>query len=164
MRRFALVTLLVVGCGSGKSAPRSAAWDRPIDFVLPTLDGKQLGSRDLRGNVVLLDFWATWCEPCKDSLPFYQSLAASHGAKGLRVVAVNLDEEASDAKEFVTEHALTFDVLLDPEGSLASRLDLPAMPTLLLLDRVGNVVWHHAGFKARDKKAIKERIDAALAR
>jgi cytochrome c biogenesis protein CcmG/thiol:disulfide interchange protein DsbE len=156
-----LVAFLAVGC-AGASTSRIPSSNQPVDFVLPTLGGDQLGARDLRGHVVLLDFWATWCVPCKESLPFYQYLAEARRGSGLRVVAVSVDSDRSEVSRFVTKHQLTFDVLLDAEGSLAARFDLPTMPTLFLLDREGKVVWQHAGFKARDKTTIEERIDAAL--
>lgn len=164
MVRLALVAMIfVTGCvGTQATQPGNTPREQAIDFVLPKLGGGQLGSQDLLGQVVLLDFWATWCVPCRESLPFYQSLAEAHGGKGLRVVAVSVDADASEVRQFVAEHRVTFDVLLDAEGSLASRLDLPTMPTLLLLGRDGNVLWKHAGFEESHKTTIKEHIDAAL--
>ena len=155
--------ILATGCaGAQKTQRDTSALGQVVEFTLPKLGGGQLGSRDLHGQVVLLDVWATWCVPCLASLPFYQSVADTYGGRGLRVVGVNVDSDASEVTRFVAEHGITFDVLLDPEGSLAARLDLPAMPTLLLLDRDGHVVWKHASFEARDKTTIKEHIHAAL--
>ena len=163
LRRALVMMVVATGC-AGAVEPRrgDALSERSVDFSLPKLAGGRLASRDLLGQVVLLDVWATWCVPCRDSLPFYQSLADAYGVTGLRVVAVSVDSNTAEVKQFVAEHLLTFDVLLDPEGSLASRLDLPTIPTLLLLGRDGNVFWKHAGFETRDKPTIKERVHAAL--
>jgi cytochrome c biogenesis protein CcmG, thiol:disulfide interchange protein DsbE len=163
MLRVALVMMIVAtGCIGAMQARRAEAESQSVEFSLPKLEGGRLASGDLRGQVVMLDFWATWCVPCRDSLPFYQSLADAHDGAGLRVVAVTVDSDPAQVKQFVAEHRLTFDVLLDPEGSLASRLDLSTMPTLLVLGRDGSVFWQHAGFDTRDKTTIKEHVDAAL--
>lgn len=163
VRRTVIMMLLGAACaGRQPRASPSPASEQPIDFALPALGGGEIGAGDLRGRVVLLDFWATWCVPCQESLPFYQGLTDRYGVRGLRVVAVSVDSDAAEVKRFVNDRGLTFDVLLDPEGSLASRLDLPTMPTLFLLGREGTVLWKHAGFDRRDKAMIEEHIHAAL--
>jgi cytochrome c biogenesis protein CcmG, thiol:disulfide interchange protein DsbE len=163
VRRAFIMMILTTGCaGASAKMGRYPPIEPGPDFRLPKLNGGQLGSRDLQGRVVLLDFWATWCVPCRESLPFYQTLANAHRERGLRVVAVSVDSDASEVRHFVAEHRLTYDILVDAGGSLASRLELPAMPTLLLIDRDGNVFWKHAGFEPRDKVPIEEQVRAAL--
>lgn len=118
-----------------------------LDFTLtrhPTGGAYRLS--DDRGSVVLLDVWATWCDPCRESLPFYEDVAKQFGARGLKVYAISVDADAAVISPFVQELKLTLPVLHDPEASVAgSLLKVRQMPTSLLVDRRGVVRRVHEG-------------------
>ncbi len=115
-----------------------------------------------RGEVVLLDFWASWCTPCRASFPWMSEMQRKYGERGLTVIAVNLDEDRAAAASFLEQVPHSFGVVYDPEGELAERFQVPAMPSSILFDRKGNAALMHAGFRARDRKKLERRIQALL--
>jgi thiol-disulfide isomerase/thioredoxin len=131
---------------------------RPV--VLPTLSGKELRLADLRGRVVLLDFWATWCEPCKLSLPFYARLQRE--LRGLEVVAASTDEADEDVRKFLAQAPLPFTIARDPDGRVAEELGVQLMPTTFLLDRAGKVRFRHVGFSPDSEGALRREVELLL--
>src|SRR5689334_21583715 len=129
MKRSIIVALALVagvaftgvafaGVGKGQRAP---------EFSLPALSGSTVALSSLRGKVVLIDFWAQWCEPCKKELPQLDRLAKQYAGKGVVVVAVNIDKQKENAERMVKQLGVSLPVLLDPAGSVASTYDLPKM-------------------------------------
>lgn len=146
------ITLATVTGGLGEKAP-------PIDTT--TLDGKAFKLADQAGKVVLVDFWATWCEPCRGSLPEYAKLSKRYGDK-LVVLGVALDVERDPVVAFRKKHALTFPIVLDAKGVIAERYDPPAMPTAYLIGPKGRL---HAVFEGVPKghhKRVVTAIDRLL--
>jgi cytochrome c biogenesis protein CcmG/thiol:disulfide interchange protein DsbE len=118
---------------------------------------------DLHGKVVLVDFFASWCGPCKESFPAMQELQEKYGDKGLVIVAVNLDKKKEDMEGFLKEHPATFTIVRDAANKLVSELKIPTMPSSFLLDRNGKVHAFHRGFKgAETKKEYTEEIESLL--
>lgn len=115
-----------------------------------------------RGRVVLLDFWASWCAPCRKSFPWMNALQKKYGDRGLMVIAVNLDVERELAARFLQTIPAQFRIEYDPEGDLAARLNVAAMPTSFLLDRSGKIVKQHAGFREAQLAAREQEIEALL--
>ncbi len=100
-----------------------------------------------RGHVVLLDVWASWCEPCRDSLPLYDDMQKEYGARGLRVYALNIDADPVHIKKFLQTTKISVPVLLDPNAAIAEKvLKVNVMPTTFLIDRKGVVRATHEGF------------------
>lgn len=99
-----------------------------------------------RGRVVVVDFWASWCEPCRASFPWLNSLQQRYETRGLVVVTVNLDENQADAKRFLQENPSVLPVIDDPAGEIAKKYQLLAMPTSLIFDRQGVLRFRHNGF------------------
>lgn len=161
VRSLALVLSLLVGVswasaevGKGQKAP---------DFSLATLKGARVSLAGLRGKVVLLDFWAQWCEPCKKELPELDKLQKELGARGFVVVAVNIDKQKDNAQKLVASLGLSLDPALDPSGQVAGTYDLPKMPTSFLIDKKGTVRFVHAGFDGGgDVAKIRKEIDELL--
>ncbi len=151
-RRLALLLLL----GGGLGTPALAAELRPVpedqSAVLPA-DAK----------LVLLDFWASWCAPCRQSFPFMQSLQQRYGAQGLRVVAVSLDARAEDAQRFLDQRQPDFALWHDPQARLVVDYPVQVMPTSFLLDAQGRVLHRHSGFRAADAAPLEARIRYYLA-
>ena len=123
-------------------------------------DGFELS--DYRGKVVYLDFWASWCVPCRRSFPWMNDMHDKYGEKDLVVVAVNLDNDPHSAQEFLTEFPPRFKIHYDSNKSLAREFDVVAMPSSYLLDREGNIVNKHFGFKVKQQDEYEAAIVAAL--
>jgi len=132
-------------------------------FRLPALDShEQVGLADYRGRVVLVDFWASWCGPCRQSLPLYDQLRAGFPATDFAILAINLDEEAADAKAFLREHPVKYTTLQNPQGDIAKAFGLSGMPSSYLIDRDGIVRQRHVGFEPADVDALKREITTLI--
>lgn len=131
-------------------------------FSLPARDGKQLKLADFKGKVVYLDFWASWCGPCRKSFGWMNEAQAKYGAQGLQIIGVNLDEKEADAQNFLKETAAKFNVVFDQSGKLPSTYGVKGMPTSFLIGRDGKVIAEHVGFKDADRTALEARIQSAL--
>jgi thiol-disulfide isomerase/thioredoxin len=125
------------------------------------LEGKRPDS--LKGKVVLIDFWASWCEPCKQSFPVMEELHKRYADRGLLIVAINVDENRPDMEAFLKKNAASFPVLRDPNQKLVERAGIATMPSSFLLDREGKVRFMHTGFRgAETKKKYEEEIEGLL--
>jgi thiol-disulfide isomerase/thioredoxin len=116
----------------------------------------------LRGRVVYLDFWASWCTPCRQSFPWMQSLEDSYGRAGLTVIAVDVDSDRADANRFLARFQPDFAVHFDPGGVLAERFNVMGMPTSLLIDRRGVVRYRHIGFLPAEAQSYEEEVRQLL--
>jgi len=115
-------------------------------FTLPDISGKQARLQDFRGSVVLLNFFATWCGPCREEMPSLEQLYQAYAGKGLVVVGISSDVQGQDVVEpFVKKYALSFPVLLDPESTLSKPYRIRGLPTVYLLDKHGRVAGMHVG-------------------
>lgn len=142
--------------------PRSKA----PDFSLRTVSGERVKLSDHTGKVVLLSFWATWCSPCKQELPVLQGFLEKHGAEGLAVLAVNIDEPktAVEVRRFVTDKKLTMPVPLDPTAEVLGKFNpKQALPFLAIVDREGRLAFRHTGFGEGAEKQIEEEVVRLLA-
>src|SRR5450755_2944651 len=114
-------------------------------LFLPTWAASPLDLATLRGRVVYLDFWASWCGPCRQSFPWMQTLNNTYADQGLSIVAINLDADRADADKFLHQFKPTFDVRFDPEGKLAELNNIKTMPASILIDRHGVTRFTHMG-------------------
>ena len=136
------------------SAQEAPANDHPVApaWKLADLDGKPISLADFKGKVVILDFWATWCAPCRDEIPGFVELQKKFADQGLVVIGISLDQEgAAFVQRFVKQHGVTYPVVLgDPE--VAAAYDgIDALPTTFIIDRAGKVVKGHRGFTEQAK-------------
>ncbi|NQD36766.1 TlpA family protein disulfide reductase [Permianibacter sp. IMCC34836] len=115
-----------------------------------------------QGKVVYLDFWASWCKPCRQSFPWLAEMQQRYGKDGFVVVAVNVDKEKALADRFLTEMPHPFTVEFDPDGTLATRFGVEAMPSSVLIDKQGHTITTHAGFFEKNVDKYEQRIRAAL--
>lgn len=118
---------------------------------------------NLRGRVVYLDFWASWCGPCKQSFPWMQAMKETYERQGLTVVAVNLDSGRADANKFLAQFKPTFDVRFDPRGELAESYKIEGMPSSVLIDRHGVTRFTHVGFRPVDGAIYEAQLRELLA-
>jgi cytochrome c biogenesis protein CcmG, thiol:disulfide interchange protein DsbE len=114
------------------------------------------------GSVVYLDFWASWCGPCKQSFPWLNSLQAKYGAKGLKVIGVNLDAKNEDAQKFLAQIPAAFPVAFDPKGTTPGLYGVKGMPTSFLIGKDGKIVFQHLGFRETDREDLEKQIETAL--
>ena len=117
----------------------------------------------LRGRVVYLDFWASWCGPCRQSFPWMQKMVDAYGDRGFTVVAVNVDADRVAADEFLRRFHSTFDLRFDPKGELPERYDVKGMPASFLIDRRGVTRYRHVGFVPADEVKYEAQLRELLA-
>lgn len=141
------------------SAPLAAEPASP--FTLPTRDG-EVSLAAQRGKVVYLDFWASWCGPCRESFPWMDAMAQRYARDGLVVIAVNLDRRRELAQSFLKQVPVGFTIAYDPESTVARTYGVKGMPTAFLIGRDGEVKVRHAGFRESDAVALEAEIRAAL--
>lgn len=126
-------------------------------FVLPG-DNKKINLEKLKGKVVYLDFWASWCDPCRKSFPWMNGMHSRFNSNEFVIVAVNLDTSKSDASEFLQKVPAKFDIAYDPDGEVAEKYHLKAMPSSYLIDKRGNLVFAHKGYREGEAAKIEEKI------
>lgn len=159
--RFARAAVLVAAAAPALAVEPGAP---APGFRLPTFDsGAQVSLADFRGKVVFVDFWASWCSPCRQSLPLYDKLRSDYATADFAILAVSLDEDVADAKAFLAEHPIKYTTLQNPQGDVAKAFDLKGMPSSYLIDRDGIVRARHIGFETKDIDVLKKEIDGLVA-
>lgn len=124
--------------------PASGAAD---DFTLKSNQGKNIRLEELRGEVVMLNFWASWCGPCRQEMPLMNDIYQEYKDLGFTILAVNVDEDSADADRFLTAVPVDFPILYDNQSQVSELYGVDAMPTTVLIDRDGNKRFHHRGYK-----------------
>ncbi|HYM62160.1 MAG TPA: TlpA disulfide reductase family protein [Thermoanaerobaculia bacterium] len=134
------------------------------DYQAQWLDGKPMDIASRRGKVVFLNLWATWCQPCRYEIPQLQKMQDHFAAQGFEVIGVSLDEGGVDGvREFVKKQGMTYPIALDPEGKLANLFQTTMIPTSVLIDRSGRIVWKSSGALMGEDKDLNEALRKALA-
>jgi cytochrome c biogenesis protein CcmG/thiol:disulfide interchange protein DsbE len=131
-------------------------------LLAPTRAASPLDLTSLRGHVVYLDFWASWCAPCRQSFPWMQAVKDAYEGQGLTVVAVNLDTDRADADKFLHQFQPTFAVRFDPKGELAELYKVKGMPSSVLIDRHGVTRFTHVGFRPVDGAVYEAQLRELL--
>jgi thiol-disulfide isomerase/thioredoxin len=129
-----------------------------------TIAAADFDLQEFRGKVVVLDFWASWCVPCRRSFPWMNSMQEKYGDDGLVIIGVNLDAVHADAQAFLQETPAEFRIVSDPQGTLAREHDVIAMPTSYIFDRDGNLVTRHLGFKVKRQEEYEALLVETLNR
>jgi len=114
------------------------------------------------GKVVVIDFWASWCVPCRRSFPWMNDMHDKYAADGLVIIAVNLDRSADDAAQFLAKYPARFEIAYDPTGVLAKKYGVEVMPSSIIIGRNGEMIQRHAGFKVKRQDEYEATIRAAL--
>ena len=158
-RRFTLPALLLL-----LTAPfthLAHALEAAPSFTLEGISA-QVDLTDYKGKVVYLDFWASWCVPCRKSFPWMNQLKEFYGERGLEVIAINLDQERKLADAFLADTPATFTIAFDPQGQSAEDYQVMGMPSSYLIDRNGILHHSHVGFRDKDKAALESQIEELL--
>jgi peroxiredoxin len=157
----ALAGALALGMALLAGAAPAGAAGAPVpapDFVLPTYGGSNVRLSSLRGQVVVVNFWASWCAPCRRELPGLQRLWTRLHSGGLEVLAVNVDEAPQQAGQMAQRLGLAFPVLLDPRRELARLYDLRTLPSTLVIDRDGRLRFIDAGFHEDSSEVLGRQV------
>lgn len=141
-KRFLTATLLILA---------------PLTYAADDLD-----LENYSGKVVMLDFWASWCVPCRRSFPWMNQMQEKYGQDGLVIVAVNVDREVENAAAFLQEYPANFEIIYDPDAELAKEYEVEVMPSSFIIDREGKIVDRHLGFKVKKQEEYEAMIRAAL--
>lgn len=160
LRAIAVVALLAAG------AEALPAWSLQPGEQAP---GVELAGRNgtvrlaaQPDKVIYVDFWASWCGPCRQSFPWMNAMQQKYGSAGFEVVGINLDAEAKDADAFLAQVPANFTVAFDPGGDSARRFGVKGMPTSFLIGRNGTVIHAHTGFSEDGRKQLEQMIAAAV--
>lgn len=160
IRRTALISLCSALTTTWLTVHVAAAPAKALpSLTFTTVDGKTIESADLKGKVVLLDFWASWCIPCRKSFPEIDRLSKDFASKGATVIAVNVDEQRKNADAFLLQYPHSMTVAFDSKGVSAKAFDLQGMPSSLIIDRDGRVRFTHMGYT--DKTIAQFRTEIA---
>jgi thiol-disulfide isomerase/thioredoxin len=148
-----LVALLVAGL----LAINANATPAP-DFTLLSSSGENVRLAEQRGQVVMLNFWASWCGPCRQEMPLLEEMSKRYSAAGFVLYGVNVEEDNTDAKKLIKQLGVTFPILYDPESKASSIYNVDAMPTTVLIDKKGVIRYVNRGYKAGDEVKYREQI------
>jgi cytochrome c biogenesis protein CcmG/thiol:disulfide interchange protein DsbE len=155
------VRYLLLGLSLLSSPFLTYAADAAKPFDLKTDTGRVKLS-DFAGHVVYVDFWASWCTPCRKSFPWMNAMQKRYAAQGLNIIAINLDQKPEQAKRFLQEMPADFTVAYDPEGKTAEQYNVQGMPSSYLIDRNGQIRQTHIGFRHKDKEHLEQAIREIL--
>jgi peroxiredoxin len=159
-QRGCLAMLLACTVGSASAAVQLSS--NAPDFTLKSAAGANLRLQEQRGQVVLVNFWATWCGPCRQELPHLNSLYDKYRASGFVLLGVNIDDDPRLATALAAKLGLRFPVLLDNDKKVSRVYDMSAMPATLLIDRDGRVRHIHRGYRDGVEKTYEEQVRALL--
>lgn len=154
-----IMSILITESNNDK---RLVVGERAINFTLPTFQGNRVTLSDLRGKVILLDFWASWCLPCKEELPYLDILQKTYGQNEFQVVVINIDNNPNNAIEFLKKYNIKLMPLWDREKKVVSVYDVEKMPTTIFLDKDGRVRFVHSGFQSEQYIHYKKQIEFLL--
>jgi peroxiredoxin len=138
---------------TGQSAP---------DFALKSSSGENLRLSEFRGDVVMVNFWATWCGPCRQEMPLLDELYSRYGRVGFSLLGVNIDDNSSKAMDMVSELGVSFPVLFDSRKEVSKLYEVGAMPVTVLIDREGTVRYVHLGYKPGYEEKYLDQIRSLL--
>ncbi len=125
--------------------------------------GEQLDLKNYRGKVVYLDFWASWCTPCRESFPWMDVVQRTYAQRGLVVIGLNVDQDRKSADQFLKSMKPEFQIAFDPRGVLAESFNVVGMPETFLIDRKGKIRYQHIGFTPEDEPTLDRQVKQLLA-
>jgi peroxiredoxin len=132
------------------------------DFTLPSRSGDTVSLADLRGQVVMINFWASWCGPCRQEMPLLDQMHKRYSSLGFTLLGVNVEENTNDAERWLEEVPVSFPVLFDRESKVSKLYQVSAMPSTVFIDRHGNIRYLHKGYKPGDESEYLNQIRALL--
>lgn len=164
MKKFAFLFIVCALAGSAvaKSAKHQELKGPAKDFTLKSRSGKNVRLSDLRGRVVMLNFWASWCGPCRQEMPLLDKLAQRYGPAGFELLGINVDADKKLADAVLKEIPVGFEILYDPDSKVSDAYKIDSMPSTIMIDCDGNLNYLHRGYVPGDEKTYKSRIKKLL--
>ncbi len=147
----ALILATVPGRATDMAAPAAA-------FELPARAGGKVSLASLKGQVVLINFWATWCGPCRKEMPLLEQIQKKYAPLGFTMLGVNVEEDTRLMDTFLKDVPVTFPILLDPANGVSKLYDVSAMPSTVIVDRKGQVRYIHQGYQPGDEGKYQDVI------
>ena len=147
--------LLATSLAAGATAP---APEPAPDFSLPSRDGGDVRLSDLRGQVVMINFWATWCGPCRQEMPLLEQIQAKYEPLGFTLLGVNVEPDSAPATAWLEKVPVSFPILFDTQNAVAERFGVQGMPSSVFVDREGRVRHVHRGYKPGDEAQYADMI------
>lgn len=155
---FLLTALLATATTQAANAPGEMA----DDFTLKSRSGENLRLAEQRGQVLLINFWASWCGPCRQEMPLLDALHQRYESLGVAVWGINVDDDPAKAEKILKDIPVSFPVLFDPDSAVSKRYGVDSMPTTVLVDRNGKVRFRHRGYKSGYEKEYEKQIKELL--
>jgi peroxiredoxin len=144
------------------AATVTAGTEPAPDFTLKSASGENLKLSELRGEVVLINFWASWCGPCRQEMPLLSELHDKYKDMGFTVLGVNVEENSGQARKLLKDAPVSFPVLFDNDSTVSKQYDVVAMPSTVLVDRNGNVRYLHKGYKPGEEAIYLDKVRALI--
>lgn len=154
VKKIVTLSLLLVTSLIGVNANADPA----PDFTLKSSSGDNVRLAEQRGQVVMLNFWASWCGPCRKEMPLLDEISKRYSAAGFVLYGVNVEEDNTDAKKLIKELGVTFPILYDTESKASSLYNVDAMPTTVVIDKKGVIRYVNRGYKAGDESKYRDQI------
>jgi peroxiredoxin len=155
MKRCAMAAIVVA---SGAFAASGDAGGPAPAFTLAALSGQQSALSEYKGQVVMVNFWATWCGPCQQEMPLLDQMYKKYKPAGFTLIGVNVDKEGPAVKELLARKPVSFPVLLDPANQVSKAYHVDEMPSSVIIDRKGQIRYIHRGYKPGDENEYQDRI------
>jgi peroxiredoxin len=149
---------LLVGMSAVADIDKSPA----PDFTLKSSGGENLRLSEFRGEVVMINFWASWCGPCRQEMPLLDELYSQYKPMGFTILGVNVEEDSAQAKQMLKDSPVNFPVLFDNQSQVSKLYNVVAMPSTVLVDRDGNVRYLHQGYKPGFEDAYQQQVRALI--
>jgi len=143
---------------SGLAVARAGTPEPAPDFALPAMDGGELRLSELKGQVVMINFWATWCGPCRQEMPLLQQLQVKYEPLGFTLVGINVEPESAGARAWLEKVPVTFPILFDRQNEVAGRFGVQGMPSSVFIDRTGKVRYVHRGYQSGDESKYADMV------
>jgi len=162
MRKLGHLPALALAAVLLAMAPPARADGPAPDFTLQSREGVSVSLSELRGEVVLINFWASWCGPCRQEMPLLEALYQRYAALGFTMLGVNTDEDPANAEQMLADNPVSFPILYDSSNEVTRLYEVIAMPSTVLVDRAGNIRYLHKGYKPGYENHYQDQIRALI--
>ena len=151
VRTLAVLAVALPALATSSSAPAP-------DFTLPSNAGKTVNLSQYKGQVVMINFWATWCGPCRQEMPLLESIYKKYNKMGFTLIGVNVEPDSKPAEDWLKATPVSFPILFDTKSEVSKMYEVSGMPSTVILDRKGNVAFIHHGYKPGDENEYQDSI------
>ena len=158
---FIIVPLLLLGLGLNVQAAQVLS-GKASDFTLKSRSGKNIKLSELRGQVVMINFWASWCGPCRQEMPLLEALYKKYNALGFTLLGVNVEQDSSKAIAYLRDISVSFPILYDTKNAVSKAYNISAMPSTVMVDRDGNLRYLHHGYKPGYEKEYQQQVKTLI--